>query len=109
MAKADILDEIAGLAYHKKIEPAEWSVSQHVLFTVYCFLVAVKILRFDISFPENLLQLPASLLILEKKFFCELVIHKNCKIFTTKRNICTIVCIPYVLDLATIEIPIHLQ
>ena len=26
VAKADILDEIAGLAYHKKIEPAEWSV-----------------------------------------------------------------------------------
>ncbi|XP_065889413.1 dynamin-like GTPase OPA1, mitochondrial [Dysidea avara] len=24
VAKADILDEIAGLAYHKKIEPAEW-------------------------------------------------------------------------------------
>jgi len=27
VAKADILDEIAGLAYHKKIEPAEWLVS----------------------------------------------------------------------------------
>ena len=32
VAKADILDEIAGLAYHKKIEPAEWSVSQHMLY-----------------------------------------------------------------------------
>ena len=55
VAKADILDEIAGLAYHKKIEPAEWLVvcfikSTREINLLFCACVYLKPKHF-LSYP----------------------------------------------------------